>query len=51
MTNIIAFYDNITGWIEEGKAVNTVYLNLSKNFNDVSHSILTAKLKKYGLDD
>ncbi|CAM5141463.1 unnamed protein product [Natator depressus] len=33
------------------KAVNGIYLDFSKAFNTVSHSILASKLKKYGLDE
>jgi len=30
LTNLIAFYDDMTGWVDEGKAVDVVYLNFSK---------------------
>ncbi|CAM5122685.1 unnamed protein product [Eretmochelys imbricata] len=40
LTNLITFYDEITGSVDEGKA-----------FDTVSHSILDIKLKKYGLDE
>ena len=45
MTNLIAFYDGVTGWVNERRAVNVVYLNFSKAFDTVSNSILTGKLR------
>ncbi|CAM5146686.1 unnamed protein product [Natator depressus] len=50
LTNLIAFCDEITGSVDEGKAVD-VFLDFSKVFDMVSHSILASKLKKYGLDE
>ncbi|CAM5115619.1 unnamed protein product [Eretmochelys imbricata] len=51
LTNLIAFYDEITGSVDEGKAVDVLYLDFSKAFDTVSHSNFVSKLKKYGLDE
>ncbi|CAM5088918.1 unnamed protein product [Eretmochelys imbricata] len=50
-TNLIAFYDEITGSVDEGKAVDVLFLDFSKASETVSHSILVSKLRKYGLDE
>lgn len=39
MTNLIIFYDKMTHLIDKREAVNVVYLNFSKAFNTVFHSI------------
>ncbi|CAM5095902.1 unnamed protein product [Natator depressus] len=51
LTNLIAFYDKITGSLDEGKEVDVLFLDFSKAFDTVSHNILASKLKKYGLDE
>jgi len=51
LINLIAFYNGMTGWVDEGRAVDVVYLDFSKAFDTVSHNTLTGKLRKHGLDE
>ncbi|GAB0178677.1 mitochondrial enolase superfamily member 1 [Grus japonensis] len=51
LTNLIAFYDGMTSWVDEGRAVDVVYLDFSKGFDTVSHNIFVSELRKCGLDE
>ncbi|KAK4816989.1 LOW QUALITY PROTEIN: hypothetical protein QYF61_025909 [Mycteria americana] len=50
MTNLIAFYNKITCLVDVGRVVDIVYLDFSKAFDTVSHSLLLEELMHYSLD-
>jgi len=51
LANLIAFYDGMSGWVDEGRAVDVAYLDFGKAFDAVSHNILIGKLRKHGVDE
>ncbi|KAK4830628.1 hypothetical protein QYF61_012453 [Mycteria americana] len=51
LTNLTTSYNEITGLIDEGRAMDIVYLDFSKAFNTVFHKICIEELMKYGLDE
>ncbi|KAJ7420708.1 25-hydroxycholesterol 7-alpha-hydroxylase [Pitangus sulphuratus] len=50
LTNLISFYDKQSCLVDEGKAVDVVYLDFSKAFDTIFHTIFLEKLAAYGLD-
>lgn len=50
LTNLISFYNEMSGAVDKGRTMYVVYLSFSKAFGAVSHVTLVAKLVRYGID-
>lgn len=50
LTNLVAFYD-MTDWVDGRREMDVLYLDFSKTFDILFHSILVMKLGKYGIDE
>ena len=50
LTNLLTFLDRVTGSVDEGDAVDVVFLDLAKAFDKVPHQRLIKKLKIHGIE-
>jgi len=51
LTILISFYDKVNCPVDEGKAVDVIYLDFSKAFDTFPHSILLEMLAAHRLDE
>jgi len=52
LSNLVAFCDVITDWVDMGRAVDVVlFLDSSKAFDTISHNILVMKLRMCGIGE
>ena len=49
LTNLLEFYEAVSDWVDEGKAVDIVYLDFKKAFDKVPHRRLLTKVGACGV--
>ena len=50
LPNLTGFCVKMTSFVDQGRAVDVIYLDFSKAFNSVSYNVLVAKLGHYSVD-
>jgi len=48
---LTVFYCEMTGLVDEERAMEIVFLDFSEAFSTVSYKVLIEELRKYGLDE
>ncbi len=49
LTNLLEFNEAVSDWVDDGKAVDRVYLDFKKVFDEVPHRRMLAKVRACGV--
>ena len=49
LTNLLEFFDDVTGLLDKGEPVDIIYLDFQKAFDKVPHQRLCRKLESHGI--
>ena len=50
MSNLLAFLDKVTDYVDKGNNVDVIFLDLAKAFDKVPHVRLMNKVRAHGID-
>ena len=50
LTNLLEFNDYVSKLVDEGSAIDIIYLDFQKAFDKVPHQRLARKLETYGIE-
>ena len=49
VSHLIEFFEGVTKKVDEGSAVDVVYMDFSKDFDKVPHGRLVSKVRPHGI--